>query len=131
MVARCNGAKTFFPLTRALFKDQPKWIAKIQQLPPAQIESLQGLPPSKQFVELAKLGGFTQYAAVRGVPVAKTNKCLADEASINQLVAMTGQATSDYPEFPGTPTFILNGEMLKKVASWPALESKLKAALGS
>lgn len=131
LVARCNGAKTFFPLTRALFKDQPKWIAKVQELPPAQLEALQGLPPSKQFVEIAKLAGFPEYAAVRGIPLAKTNQCLANETAINDLVAMTGQATSDYPEFAGTPTFILNGEMLQRVASWPALEAKLKAALGS
>ena len=114
LVARCNGAKTFFPLTRALYKDQPKWIAKVQQLPPAQIESLQGLPPSKQFVELAKLAGFPQYAAVRGVPLAKTNQCLANETAINELVAMSGQATTDFPDFPGTPTFILNGEMRRR-----------------
>ncbi|MEO6433866.1 MAG: thioredoxin domain-containing protein [Sphingomicrobium sp.] len=131
LVARCNGAKSFFPLARALYKDQPKWIAKVQEAPKAQLESLQNLPPNRQFVELAKLAGFQQYAAVRGIPLAKTNKCLADEDAVNQLVAMTGQATTDFPEFPGTPTFILNGEMLTKVAGWPALESKLKAALSS
>src|SRR3569833_2354772 len=25
LIARCGGAKRFFPLTRALFKDQPSW----------------------------------------------------------------------------------------------------------
>ena len=130
LIARCNGAKGFFPLTRALFKDQPQWVGKVQKLPPAQLEALQDLPPNKQFIELAKLAGFQQYAAIRGVPVAKSTQCLTNENSVNQLVQMTGDATSQYPDFQGTPTFILNGKMLDRVASWKDLESKIKSALG-
>lgn len=131
LIARCNGAKSFFPMARALYKDQPKWIATIQKVPPAQLESLQNLPPSKQFLELAKLANFQQYAAVRGIPVAKSTQCLTNEESINQLVEMTGRATSEYPDFPGTPTFVINGTMQERVASWKDLEAKLKSALGS
>ena len=130
LVARCNGAKGFFPLTRAMYKDQDSWIGKIQKVPPAQLEALQGLPPTRQFVELAKLAGFQQYAAVRGVPVAKSTQCLTDQNSVNQLVQMTGDATTEYPKFPGTPTFVINGKMLEKVASWKDLEGKIKSALG-
>lgn len=130
LIARCNGAKGFFPMTRALFKDQDKWVGTIQKVPPAQLEALQELPPTKQFVELAKLAGFQQYAAVRGVPVAKSTQCLANENMVNQLVQMAGDATSQYPDFPGTPTFILNGKMLERVASWKDLEGKIKSALG-
>lgn len=130
LLARCNGAKTFFPMARALYKDQPTWIGKIQKVPPAQLEALQNLPPNRQFLELAKLSGLQQYAAVRGVPTAKSNQCLTNENSVNQLVQMTGDATSQFPDFPGTPTFILNGKMLTKVAGWKDLEAKLKSALG-
>lgn len=130
LIARCNGAKGFFPLTRALFKDQDKWIATIQKAPPAQLEALQNMPPNKQFAELAKLAGFQQYAAVRGVPVAKSTQCLANEDMVNQLVQMTADATSQFPNFSGTPNFVINGKLDEKIAGWPALESKLKAALG-
>src|SRR5918998_1752268 len=58
LIARCNGASGFFPLTRALFKDQPTWIAKLQGLPPQQFESLQALGPEQQFREVAQLAGF-------------------------------------------------------------------------
>ena len=130
LVARCNGANSFFPLTRAFYKDQSEWVAKIQATPPAQIEQLQNLPPNQQFVELAKVAGFQDWAAARGVPAAKTNQCLANENSVNQLVQMTSDATSQYPEFPGTPTFILNGKMLDKTATWELLEPQLRSALG-
>ena len=130
LVARCNGEKTFFPLSRALYNDQLTWVAKIQAVPPAQIEQLQNLPENQQFVELAKVAGFQDWAAARGVPVAKTNQCLANENSINQLVQMTSDATSQFPDFPGTPTFILNGTMLEKTATWDKLEPELRKALG-
>ncbi|MBA3669512.1 MAG: thioredoxin domain-containing protein [Sphingomonas sp.] len=130
LLARCNGAKGFFPLSRALYKDQPVWVGKIQKVPPAKLEALQNLPPNKQFLELAKLSGLQQYAAVRGVPMARSTQCLTNENSVNQLVQMTGDATTAHPDFPGTPTFVLNGKMLDRVASWKDLEGKLKSALG-
>ncbi|MEO6198720.1 MAG: thioredoxin domain-containing protein [Sphingomicrobium sp.] len=130
LLARCNGAKSFFPLSRALYKDQPVWVEKIQKVPEAQLEALQSLPPNKQFIEIARLSGLQQYAAVRGVPMAKSSQCLTNEKMVNQLVQMTGDATTEFPNFSGTPNFVINGKLDDKIAGWPALESKLKAALG-
>jgi protein-disulfide isomerase len=131
LVARCNGTKSFFPLTRALYKEQPTWVAKIQSTPPAQVEQLQNLPPNQQFVQIAKVAGFQNWAAMRGVPVQKTSQCLANENSVNQLVQMTSDATTQFPDFPGTPTFILNGKMLEATATWDKLEPQIRSALGS
>ena len=130
LIARCNGAKSFFPLTRAFYDDQNEWVEKIQATPQAQIEQLQNLPPEQQFVELAKVAGFQEWAAARGVPVAKTNQCLSDQNTVNQLVQMTSDASTQYPGFPGTPTFILNGKMLDQTATWEKLEPQLRTALG-
>ena len=130
LIARCNGAKSFFPLTRAFYKDQSVWVAKIQATPPNQLEQLQNLPPERQFLELAKVAGFPEWAAMRGVPVAKSTQCLTDQNKVNQLVQMTSDATTTYPDFQGTPTFIINGTMLDKTATWDTLEPQLKSALG-
>jgi protein-disulfide isomerase len=162
LIARCNGAKGFFPLSRALYKDQLAWVGKIQATPKEQLQTLESLGPNQialqaakfaglqdwaamrglatakstqclsnqQFVELAKVAGFQDWAAARGVPAAKTNQCLANENTVNQLVQMTSDATSQYPDFPGTPTFILNSKMLDKTATWELLEPQLRSALG-
>jgi protein-disulfide isomerase len=129
LIARCNGAKSFFPLTRALYNDQQKWVTKIQQTPEDQLKSMQDLPPSQQFVALAKVAGFEQWAAARGVPEAKSAQCLSNENSVNQLVQMASDTTSQYPDFQGTPTFVINGTMVEKTATWDALEPHLKDAL--
>ncbi len=130
LIARCNGAKGFFPLTRAMFKDQPNWIAKLQTVAPEQQQALSTLPPSQQFVEIAKLAGFQQWAAQRGLPTAKSSACLSNEAEINRLVQMTSDANSEHPQFPGTPAFTINGKLVEKAAAWSLLEPALREALG-
>jgi len=134
LVARCNGPKDFFPLERALYKDQSNWVQKIQATPQDKLQALENLPPNQQFLETAKIAGFQDWAAMRGVPVAKSTQCLTDEKAVNQLVQMTGDATNQYPDFPGTPTFILNGKMVDITAGggpvWDQLKAALNKALG-
>ena len=129
LIARCNGAKTFFPLARALYKDQPTWVGKVREVPQAEMEQIQSLPPNQQFVRMASLAGLQDWAAMRGVPAAKSNQCLSNTDEVNKLVQLTSDVTTQYPEFPGTPSFILNGTMLKQTASWDKLEPALKDAL--
>ena len=130
LIARCNGAKGFFPLMRALYENQMGWVGKIQATPQAKLESLQNLPPTQEFVQAAKFAGLQDFAAARGVPVAKSNQCLSNESSITQLVQMTSDATNQFPNFPGTPTFVINGKMVEDTATWALLEPALKKALG-
>ena len=129
LVARCNGAKSVFGLTRAIYAAQPEWVAKLQTVPPATMETLSKLPPAQQFPAYAKAAGFQQFAAMRGVPVAKTDACLTDTKEIDRLVQMNSDAVSQY-NVPGTPTFLINNTVVPDTASWELLEPKIKAALG-
>ena len=131
LIARCNGPKGFFPLTRAMFKDPPNWMAKLQTVSAEQQQALTALGPDRQFLEIAKLAGFQQWAAQRGLPSAKSSACLSNEAEINRLVQMTGDATTEFPQFPGTPSFTINGELIEKAGTWALLEPKLREAIGS
>jgi hypothetical protein len=42
----------------------------------------------------------------------------------------SGDTTTQYPDFAGTPSFVLNGEMLKQTATWEKLEPAIRDALG-
>lgn len=130
LIARCNGAKGFFPLTRALFKDQEKWTATARSAPQERKEALKDLPENRLFLEAAKIAGLQQWAVAHGVPVARSNQCLSNTREIDRLVAMNGATTDKYPDFPGTPSFLLNGELLGGTTTWSDLEPKLRAALG-
>jgi protein-disulfide isomerase len=130
LLARCGGEASFFGLTRNLFVDQKDWVGKIQAADPAQLQALQTMPPAQQFSRIAELGGLKQYAAMRGVPRAKAEQCLANEAEVNRLVQMNTDAQSNY-NIPGTPAFLINGSLVENAASWSALEPKIKEALAS
>lgn len=129
LLARCNGVKTFFPLTKAFYADQAKFAAKVEATPQDQLEKIQNLPPEQVFVAMANLLGMQEWAAARGVPTAKSNQCLTDRKMIDHEVQVTSDVTSQYPEFKGTPSFIINGKMLADTANWAKLEPQLKAAL--
>jgi protein-disulfide isomerase len=129
LIARCNGTKGFFPLARALYADQAQWMGKLIATPQAQLEQVQNLPEKKEFIEMARLAGLQDWAAARGVPQAKSNQCLTDTRKIDQLVQLSSDVNAQYPDFVGTPSFIINGVLLKETASWDKLEPQLKAAL--
>lgn len=136
LVARCNGPKGFFPLTRALFANQQNWEKRINDVPASDREKLRDLPHDQLFVALAKLAGFQEFAAGRGLPPARSNQCLANEASVERLAQMAQDANTSMPDFPGTPTFLINGKMVElgPVTAdqvWPSLQSKIEAALSA
>ena len=130
LIVRCNGAKGFFPLMRAMYKDQLSWEKKYQEVSDDQLKAIQNLPQNQQFIAMAKIAGFQDWAAARGVPVAKSTQCLTDQNALNQLVQMASDTTTQYPSFVGTPTFIINGTMVPDTATWDKLQPALKKALG-
>ena len=131
LIARCNGSRSFYPLTGALFEDQQQWINRLQAMPQQQLEALTNLGPERQFLEIAEAAGLQQWAAMRGVPTAKSTRCLTDQNAVSQLVQMNSDITSEYPQFQGTPSFVINGELAENTATWAQLEPKIREALGS
>jgi protein-disulfide isomerase len=129
LIAGCNGAQSFFPLMKALYDDQEKWIAKVQGAPEAEAERVQNLPINQQFVALARMAGLQDWAAARGVAQAKSSQCLSNEKEITRLVQVSSDVTNQFPSFEGTPSFIINGTMLDKTATWEKLQPQLDAAL--
>lgn len=129
IIARCNGPRGFFPMMQALYRTQDTWMGKVQAAPRAEVERLQTLSPGEATVGIARLAGLQQFAAQRGLPSAKAEQCLSDQAAIAREVAVMSNVTNQFPEFKGTPGFALNGTLLPGVNSWQALQPALDAAL--
>ena len=127
LVARCGGTERFFALTDALFKSQKELFDRVQQAPAAQQQELSQTPAG-----YAQLSGLAQWAAQRGLPSAKSNACLADQAGADKLVQMRSEADANF-QIQGTPTFILNGKSQEFENSplGPQLDTRLREALGS
>ena len=131
LIAHCNGPNGFFPLARAFYKDQPNWVAKIQAAPKDQLEQLQNLPENQIALEAAKIAGLLDWAAARGVAQAKSTQCLTDTKAIDTTVSRSGAISTQWPDFSGTPNFVINGTINTKIASWKDLDEALQGALGS
>lgn len=128
IVAHCAGPEKFFPLIDSMYKSQKELFEKAQAATPEQQQALQANPSPKLFADIV---GLQSWAAQRGLPSARSNACLANQTLMNKLMQTSGDATAQYPEFQGTPTFILNGQMLKETATWEKLEPAIRDALGS
>jgi protein-disulfide isomerase len=129
LIVRCNGAKSFFPLMLALYKDQSTWIGKVESAPQDKLTQMQDLPTDKVFVAFAQLAGLQDWAAARGVPQAKSSQCLSDQKMIDHEVQVTTNVNNQYPDFKGTPSFVIDGKLLPDTGTWEKLKPELEAAL--
>jgi protein-disulfide isomerase len=48
---------------------------------------------------------------------------------IDREAQITTDVNNQYPDFQGTPSFILNGKLLANTASWDKFQPQLDAAL--
>nr|WP_294849648.1 thioredoxin domain-containing protein [uncultured Sphingomonas sp.] len=128
ILAQCGGEASFFGLTRSLYADQPEWFAKIQAGDQSRLQAIQNAAPAVQFTTVADMAGFLPWAAQRGLPRDQAQKCLADPALTDKLVKVNADAISQY-NLPGTPTFLINGNVVQDTATWEKLEPAIKRAL--
>ncbi len=73
--------------------------------------------------------GLQDWAAARGVPQAKSNQCLSDQKMIDHEVQLTSDVNNQYPDFAGTPSFVINGKMLERHGELGRAQPQLDAAL--
>jgi len=127
LLARCNGPAHFFPTAEQLYATQSEWIDRITKLPKEEQDKLNALPDNELMLAIAKAGGILPIAAAHGIPGARAQACLKDEAAPAKLLNMKKSATDLGVQ--GTPTIFVNG---KQVAAydWATLEPFLKESGG-
>ena len=128
LLARCQGPATFYKLADAFFEQQKSWLEPFAKLTEADQQRLQALPADQQMVGLADAGGLDDFMRTRGMPRAKFQQCLTNQGDIAKLASIRNEAISKY-NIPGTPAFVINGELVQDASTWEALEPKLKAAV--
>jgi protein-disulfide isomerase len=96
---------------------------------PEQQQQLRSLTPNAQAAVIVDASGLDQFFRQRGMPDARIDACLTDNAGLQQLADITRQG-AERDQVQGTPTFLINGEK-QDVSEWSALEARLRAAIGS
>lgn len=127
ILARCQPDGAYFSTVEQIYAQQNEFLSNIDQNEERQLSAL---PPEQVIPPLARAMDLEAFFARRGMPSARFNQCLSNNAAVQQLTEMTNRAAAPGPmQVTGTPTFVLNGEKLD-VNAWPAIEQRLRAAIG-
>lgn len=129
LLARCAPEQAYFKITDQLFEAQEEWLGNLQNMSPADQQRLQTLPPQQVTLALAEQAGLVQFVRARGVPGEQAQQCLTDQQEIERLVKMVNTAVEQH-QVQGTPSFLINGELVPNAADWGTLEPNIKQALG-
>lgn len=137
LLLRCQGAQPFFRLTDQLYATQAQWSARTRAIPPAQLQALEAMPPREQAGALARALGMDAFFRQRGMPQARVDQCLSDQAGFNRLAEIHARGGRE-DNVTATPTFFINGERQEGVGYWRdpqvasrSLETRLRAAIGA
>jgi len=123
MLLNCLPPSRFFPAAERLYATQRQWVGRVQALPSAELERLQGLAPMPMSTALIRAGGLDAFFRARGLTAAQVNACLADRAGLQRLGAVTQHAGELGVQ--GTPTFLINGRLVGSL-DWARLEPMLR-----
>lgn len=123
LLARCGGPARFMGNHEALFANQTAWMP--------QIEAYDGSAdkPTDQTAALKEIGQKTGLYALmtkRGFTNAQLDACVANPASMKQILAMTDEAWNK-AKIGGTPGFVVNGTKVEG-SSWAILQAALPPA---
>ncbi|MEY4269322.1 MAG: hypothetical protein RLZZ58_538 [Pseudomonadota bacterium] len=125
-LTKCAGVDRYFALTENVFASQAELFAGAQANGQAG-ENAMALPAADRFPALAKAWGVDKFFQARGMTAEQINVCLADLNNIEKLQNMTNDGTVKY-QISGTPTFLLNGQVVQNATTWPVIRDRLRAA---
>jgi protein-disulfide isomerase len=124
MLLNCLGPARFFPASEELYATQRAWVGRLQALPAAEFERMQGLAPNQQAAALVRAAGLDGFFRARGLTAAQINACLGNRAGIERLTAISRHANEIGVH--GTPIFLINGRSVGTL-DWARLEPMLTA----
>lgn len=110
MLTYCGDPRRYFVRHNAFFASQDKWLPKAQAATPGQQERWYRGTMVDRMRAMANDLGFYATMSGWGIDRAQTDACLGNAAMLDKLKAQ--QADLSALGIEGTPSFILNGQLL-------------------
>ncbi|MGV7119167.1 thioredoxin domain-containing protein [Sphingopyxis sp. 550A] len=123
-IIRCAPVDRYFPLQDNVFASQEELFAGVKGNEAA-ADAAMKLPPAQRFPAFAKALKLDTFFQSRGVTGEQINACLSNVDNISKLEQGTNAAAEKY-QIQGTPTFVVNGQVLEGVAAWGPLRDHLR-----
>lgn len=126
LLANCGPASKFKQNHMMFMLQQPKWLEKAERASDGQKKrwNTGDLPTRMRSISSAL--GFYDMMATRGYSRVEADRCLANKAMADKLVQGTKSAIDKY-NIPGTPSFVLDGNLLAGTFTWEMLQPQLDA----
>ncbi|MEL7189388.1 MAG: thioredoxin domain-containing protein [Pseudomonadota bacterium] len=123
LLVACGDPKGFKNRHRAFFATQNQWLAKLTSAPQSQ-QQMWARGDKASRISLASAMDFDDLMATRGLTRTQITQCLSDDAAAQKLI---DNSNADREQFTvtGTPSFALDGALLKGVHNWESLYSVL------
>lgn len=126
LLLQCQPDGAFFRVSEQVFARQQELLGNIDE---QEGRTIQSLPENQQIPALARAMELDTFMARRGMPEARFTECLDDREGLLALAERTQSAAEQY-NIPGTPSFLINGELVE-ASQWDQLEPQIRGALGS
>ncbi len=123
LLTHCVTPNRFFALHRKFLVEQPKWLAVAQGLNPEQTKRWGNGPMPLRLRAIAGDLHFYDMVAGTGLTRSQADACLANEPLLRKIAAQSQEAQTIGVN--STPSFVINGELLKDEHDWHALQPKL------
>lgn len=124
VLANCGDRAKFLGNHDMFFAQQSKWMATQRLALPAQQRRWQAGPMPQRLQAVAGDLGFYEMMESRGYTRTQLDRCLTDSAAIDALVAKADAGAKAYG-VNATPSFVVNGKLLKDVHTWGELQKAL------
>ncbi|MDF7777448.1 thioredoxin domain-containing protein [Sphingomonas sp. AOB5] len=121
LIGQCVSPEAFFPILDQMYVEQQVFNERLTQ---EILTSTEGLGAGPQAKRLMEIMGYIDFMKQRGVPQAQLDKCLGDQAAIDQVAAR--QKAGVEKGVNSTPTFYINDKMFQ--GGWDDMERELRAA---
>jgi protein-disulfide isomerase len=126
MITYCQVPARFFRMSDMMFARVQDWGKGFNTISPADQAAWKDKPLAQILPQVADKSGVTAFMQQRGLPVAATNACLNNQATLARLQAAQKVAYEKY-KIQGTPAFLMNGNLLEGASGWETLEPRIKA----
>ncbi|MGB7407788.1 MAG: thioredoxin domain-containing protein [Pontixanthobacter sp.] len=130
MLVQCGDTDKFLQNHTMFMMKQSEWLEKARRATPSQQAIWVGPDKQRARQNMAQTLGFYDMMATRGYERPQVDRCLADQDRADTLVANTRLDATEFG-VRGTPSFVLNGDLLQGVHNWETLETALNAELAT
>jgi protein-disulfide isomerase len=127
MLTNCGPPAKFFMNHSAFLRSQDAWIGAANTASEAQRQRWTTGDTASRMRAIASDFGFYAIMATRGYDHTAVDRCLADRTMAQRLAAQTEAASKLGVE--GTPSFLINGELLAGTHDWQTLQPQIEARL--